>query len=268
VSSTGGVLEGVEQLVDDWLELSFNAETLPLYQHKTAALEVSKRKSIPSATGFLIAAERKMAANWEKKHRLPSQENWRFTQREYISEGNKSAEVGLERAIVQAADSNHWANQVPTSSGLIGPSVDKVRNVDLVYRDDQGNYSLIELKVASDNPLFAAIEILLYGVLLIWSRKNAAALGYTKEKQPVLFASSINLVVLAPHKYYLGDNRLDLTLLDKAINQGLTDLRDTLEIDCSFEFTKFNENFDPACSPKKPLKHAEQREAIWKAASN
>ena len=64
---------------------------------------------------------------------------------------NTSPEVMLERSIVRAASDN-WANQVPTSSGLIGPHADKVRNIDLVQRLDENHFSFIELKVASNNP--------------------------------------------------------------------------------------------------------------------
>ena len=85
---------------------------------------------------------------------------------------------------------------------LVGPAIDKRAAVDLVYRKSPTNYSLIELKVCSDNPLFAAIEILMYGLLLVWSKEHVDELGYDLEKQPVLNAEMIMLSTLAPAKYY------------------------------------------------------------------
>lgn len=259
---SNGILDGIGDLVDEWLELSFSA-TMPLYQHKTAALQLCTRPSIPSATGFLEKAYRRINNNWAssdyRNTRPPSRENWRFEQRSDISAENTSPEVRLERAIIQASDA-HWANQVPTSSGLVGPSADKVRNIDLVQRGDSGNYVLIELKVASNNPLFAAIEILLYGLLLAWSRNNAQKLCYGQSAQPVLLARRITLCVLAPREYYSG---MDLTLLGQSINEGLQTNEALLGLPCSFEFTQFSSTFEQKDSPAELFEEALQREIIW-----
>lgn len=168
MSFSNGILDGIGEYVDEWLELSFSASA-PLYHHKTAALELGKRSQIPSAEVFLRRAYDRIDSNWRASSysdkRPPSRENWRFQSRPEISPDNTSPEVGLERAIVQAAGSS-WVNQIPTSSGLVGPSADKVRNIDLAYAERNGKFTLVELKVGSDTPLFAAIEILLYGLLL------------------------------------------------------------------------------------------------------
>ncbi len=258
-----GILDGVGELVDEWLDFSFSA-TSPLYQHKTAALQLSARPSIPTATDFLEKAYTRIHDNWEasdyRHTRPPSRENWRFTQRPDIATENTSPEVKLERAIIQAADAN-WANQIPTSSGLVGPSTDKVRNIDLVQRDGDGNYSLIELKVESNNPLFAAMEILLYGLLLAWSRNNAEKLNYDPGSQPVLAAQSVTMCVLAPHEYYAAT---DLTLLGRAINQGLQASEKTMQIPCSFEFTQFSSRLNLDETPTALFEEALKRETIWR----
>jgi len=267
MTESTGILDEVGPLVDEWLGLNFAAKTKPLYQHKTAALELSKRVSIPSATKFLIAAYEQIDKNLKKstyrRQRPPSRENWRFCPHPNTSEDNESPEVTLERAIIRA-DSAHWSNQVPTSSGLTGPYRDKVRNVDLVHRDDHNNVTLIELKVGSNTPLFAAIEILQYGLLLAWSRNNAEELGYTPSDQPLLFPRALGLCVLAPPDYYHSDDRLDLTLLSQSINQGLRELRGKFGLSILFEFTQFRDSFNPGDTPQNLLVQAEHRTpVVW-----
>ncbi len=106
---------------------------------------------------------------------------------------------------------------MPVASGLAGPSVGKRAVVDLVKRSGDA-YLFIELKVGSDTPLFAAIEILLYGVLFQWSKDNQHLLGYDAEDQPVLSAQEVSLIVLAPAAFYRNRS---LTCLTDALNEGL-----------------------------------------------
>jgi hypothetical protein len=61
------------------------------------------------------------------------------------------------------------------------------------------------------------MEILQYGVLYIFSRENAATLGY-EVGNGLLGASEIHLKVLAPSEYY---EDYELNWLDKSINLGL-----------------------------------------------
>lgn len=262
------ILDGTERLPDKWLGLTSRGNP-PLYRHKSAALQLSKRKDIPSAHSFLTEAYALIDDNWRRavaENRYSrSNQNWRFTQRTEMSAHNSSAEVGLERRIIQAADERHWANQVPTSSGLVSPASDTTRNIDLVQRDDEQNYTFIELKVASNNPLFAAVEIVLNGLLFIWSRNNAGTLYTDRPMPPVLAAKSVALCVLAPSTYY-DCERLDLTRLNRAINQGLESFEYRSGIPCSFEFSVLSDTFNPTHSPQQLLHSAENRTLIWKPA--
>lgn len=82
MSFTNGILSGVGELVDAWLELSFTASA-PLYHHKTAALELGRRSQIPPADTFLRQAYNQIDTNWHassyKEQRPPSRENWRVS---------------------------------------------------------------------------------------------------------------------------------------------------------------------------------------------
>jgi len=261
------ILHGTDLLVDPWLGLTSKGKP-PLFRHKSAALQLSKRKNIPSSHGFLTSAYSHIDHNWHRALKngkySKSKENWRFEKRTDMSPKNSSEEVSLERAIVRAAD-DHWANQVPTSSGLVGRSSDKTRNIDLVHHDGDQNFTFIELKVESNNPLFAAIEILLNGLLFIWSRNNASTLYDDGLLPPVLTAKSVTLCVLAPIEFYDCD-RLDLTNLCQSINQGLESLEYRSEIPCSFEFSALRDKFNPKDSPQRLLQSAEHRTPIWRAA--
>jgi hypothetical protein len=107
----------------------------------------------------------------------------------------------------------------PASSGLCGSTQDKRRAIDLVYKNGFKEYTLFELKIASDTPLFAAMEILIYGILYIFTRQHIDELGYDNGEKVLLGAQTIHLRTLAPRKYYGG---VDLTWLDEVINAGLT----------------------------------------------
>lgn len=259
------ILSGVYELADEWLDLHFSAKG-PLYQHKTAALDVCNRSHVASAGGFLRKAYEQVDQNWRNAvasgRYSHSSQNWRFTQRPDISRDNTSPEVILERAIICVAD-DYWANRVPTSSGLVGSRSDKLRNVDLVQRNSDGNFTLIELKVDSNNPLFAAVEILTYGLLLAWSKNNTLALSYDTSIQPILSARSIQLCVLAPDTYYRA---YELGNLQNAICDGPSECADIFRLPYFFVFTKFAQGFDPVGPSNELLAAAKNRELVVERA--
>ncbi len=237
------ILSGVGGLVDAWLQIEPEGKP-PYYRHRTAANALTRRDSpITGTQEFLAASYTQIHNNWlaaiDAGYTNPSKENWRWKRHPELGDGNTSPELKLERAIVNACGDN-WSNQMPTASGLVGPATDKRAAVDLVFREDSSTYSLIELKVASDTPLFAAIEILMYGLLFVWSKNNREELGYDVEAQPVLAASKVTLGVLAPGSYYDG---FDLTTLASTLDSGLNAFGKQHELKLGFEFCQLGADY-------------------------
>lgn len=157
--------------------------------------------------------------NWTG--RKPSSENWRHERKTAISDINRSPEVVLERAIVTSAelgDLPEWYNQIPVASGLVNSRSDKRAALDLARVSDN-SVDLIELKWASDTPLYALFEVLRYGLALLLCRENAKTFGYCG--RPLVEASALNLVVLAPAAYYAG---CDLRPFASVVASGLDQL--------------------------------------------
>ena len=189
------------------------------YQHKKRCLLFSKGET-PDLDGEALVRKilDQVRSNWHKEKSSSNNQNWRWKPNTKIAIKNKSREVFLERLIVQTQKGNDWVNQVPVASGLTSSAGGR-RAIDLVHRGEDGWYELIELKAdhRGGTPLFAAMEILQYGALYIFSREKAQDLGYTKND--ILDAKGIHLRVLAPADYYEPYN---LAWLEKSINRGLT----------------------------------------------
>ena len=87
-------------------------------------------------------------------------------------------------------------------------SVGGRRAIDFIHRCGKGWYELIELNVdeRGGTSLFAAMEILQYGALYMFSRKNAQRLVNVSADKAVFKAAGIHLKGLAPAAYYAGYN--------------------------------------------------------------
>lgn len=216
---------------------------------------------------FVRALFGNVTGNWRRcldgLNRLPSRENWRwFDPKGQIAAHNLSAEVTLERAVVAAALSQgreDWSNQVPVASGLIAGGGDRRRAIDLVRRRGPAAFDFVELKVASDNPLYAAVEILKYGFVWLLSREHRERLGYAE--RVLIQASDVRLSVLAPPSYYDG---LHLEWLADGIADGLHRLTDDeQEINLTFQFEAFPRGFIwPGSEPSAALSALDNRVRI------
>ena len=190
-----------------------------------------------------------------KIKRNPSSENWDFDSRFRSdpsagrNKRNTGPEVTLERAIIQARRmmpnrkfEDKWTYQMPVASGLFGPNTDKSSSIDLVRKHSDGVFDLIELKIGSNNPVFAAAEILRYGLAYAVSRKNAEKIGYDIKKLKILSAKQIRLCVLAPPLPFspFYDNRYNLAWLEKGLNEALKQFSKTNGYCMSFEFQVLN----------------------------
>jgi hypothetical protein len=165
-------------------------------------------------------------------NRNRSRENWRWHRpQQQIGAHNTSPEVVLERAIVAVCareGRTDWSNQIPVASGLIAGAADGRRAIDLVRQCGERHFELIELKIASDTPLYAAVEIVGYGCIWLLARAHPPALTTA-----ILDADRIDLRVLAPLAYYA---RYDLAELEAALDRGCRALGQTHGVTMSFAF--------------------------------
>lgn len=232
------LLNDIAPFVDETLGLMIGKS--PRYGNKTNYLRLTEK----SATNFdgqriieKIYAAIESCRLKSTYCKAPSKRNWDLIPRRSASADPAKLEVTLERDIVDLGGES-WSAQVPTSSGLWDHRQAKRSAIDLVHKCGDCSYEFIELKVKikSGTPLFAAMEILLYGVLYIYSRVNAEPLGYKIEEKPLFKAKRIHLKVLAPEGYYANCN---LGWLEKRIERGLSDfLRSKqcdLQMDLKFE---------------------------------
>jgi hypothetical protein len=140
----------------------------------------------------------------------------------------------LERALVGACERSgrvDWANQVPIASGIGGPARQRRRALDLVHQRSPGHFEFVELKIASDTPLYAAIEIISYTCIWLLSRA-----GVTPEDNPLLAARSVDACVLAPAAYYA---RYDLGRLERLFDEELAALGRQHDVQLRFRFETF-----------------------------
>lgn len=171
--------------------------------HKSALLTLSQGKSFPAGT--VGAAYSQIARNWQRCREAgtcsPSAANWRWRVPQMaISAYNTSPEVRLERALIAACERlgrSDWSNQVPVASGIAGAKAERRRAIDLVHQRSSEHFELVELKLGSDTPLYAAFEIIGYTCIWLMSRLEPPA-----PNNPLLAAKAIDAVVLAPSVFY------------------------------------------------------------------
>ena len=174
-----------------------------------------------------------------------SRENWRWQALQpQMSRHNRSPEVVLERAIAAACDRLgriDWANQVPVASGLIASAHDGRRAIDLVRRRGERHFELIELKIASDTPLYGAVEIIGYGCLWLIARNDKPS-----RASALLDADHMGLRVLAPPAYYSG---FALKEVEIALDEGVRRLGQRTGAVLSFAFELLDERIRPDAVP-------------------
>jgi hypothetical protein len=211
-------------------------------------------------------------SNLQKRSRArkPSEMNWGLQHLHSAAPWTQdhSPETSLERTIALLQPQNRkWIHQVPVASGLLNASADRRRSIDLVVDLGDHVYEFIELKVASDTPLFAAMEILRYGIVYLCSRRHADELGYNAERIELFNATSICLTVLAPRTFYCKG--YNLAWLEHSLNAGLKSLPAVSGLDhVEFRFKSFPEKFVWRClasaseSAQGLTTHDELREAL------
>ncbi len=168
-------------------------------------------------------------------------ENWRWqVLQPRISAHNRSPEVRVERAIAAACQRlgrTDWANQVPTASGLLGPTRDRRRAIDLVRQRGPRHFELVELKIESDTPLYAAVEIIAHACLWLIARDDRPA-----RPSVLLDADHMDLRVLAPPAYY---GRFALEHVEAALDAGARALGRRHGATLTFAFDRLHERIRP-----------------------
>jgi hypothetical protein len=132
---------------------------------------------------------------------------------------------------------------VPTASGLLDKASETHCNIDIVKRTAENTYEFIELKYDDATPLFAAFEILKYALLFVISRELREDFRYSQERNPLLWAYAVNLVVLAPADYYAS---YSFRWLEEELNSALVRLS-TPELVLQFVFEKMPWPHDRDC---------------------
>lgn len=210
-------------------------------RHRSALHALGLEKAIPQAS--VAAALDQIEQNWRLSAAAgqgsTSNENWRWwTPQCQIGPANRSPEVVLERAIARAcvsAGRTDWSNQVPVASGVVRSSGERRRAIDLVHQKDVEHFEFIELKIASDTPLYAAFEIISY--VGVWLLSRGA-----RSTSQLLNATRIDARVLAPAEYY-APFRLDA--LERVLNEELEVYGGRHGALLSFGFEKFHQGFVP-----------------------
>ena len=238
-STRQDLFEGIDRLIETRLALD-------RHRTRTAALTVGRRKPLAlDGVGLVRALYDQLARNWDRALACKpagSEENfrWHAPQRN-LALHNRSPEVTLERRLMAACDAlgrTDWSNQVPLISGISGPYAHKRRAVDLVHARPSGGFEFVELKVGSDTPLYAALEILQYGLLWLLSRRERHQLGYGG--RPIVEATSLHLSVLAPQDFFVP---FELREFAAALDEGVSALGRESGVEMRFSQTAFPPHF-------------------------
>jgi hypothetical protein len=197
---------------------------------------------------FLTELLESLPTHWWEKPATSTAGNWNWRPGE-LSYSPDQEEVKLEREIVAACGLEEWTFQMSTMSGLLSSTGHKRRAIDLVHRVGPDHYEFIELKVASNNPVSAAFEVLSYGLAYYRARQHPTV-NSGSGRHNVLLARKIELVVLAPKAWYEYEVRgkgaptaYDVAWLSELLNGGLADLSEALKLkgleSLTFEFRAF-----------------------------
>jgi hypothetical protein len=248
-STTLSIFDGVDALIDSALHLTGDAASgrtaigkAPHHGHSLSCQRLSKNPPVDfNAAALVTNLYEKIGGNWDTSiYHKGSEENWRFDKQKRIAEKNRSPEVRLERMIVNARhgllpDPDSWVNQVPVASGLVSVTADRSCKIDLVHECGNNTYEFIELKVRRDTntPLYAAMEILKYGVVYVFCRHDTRVPQSIFKNRKLLEADRIQLRVLAPARYY--DN-YDLSWLEMSLNEGIATFRTEQQLSFEMDF--------------------------------
>ena len=199
----------------------------------------------PDRHGLFDQVFERIRMNWvsnRAEERWPSQSNWvlrvapAFTQHP-----TKYLEKQLQKNIAVLLEDEGWGNDVPTASGLANDR-GRQMNIDLAHRIPDG-FEFIELKLQSNAPYEAALQILRYGAIYMLYRLEPDLTRRFRGNQ-MMNAKSIVLEVLAPVHYYSpGD--VDLRTLEAQLDRQVARFaeKNVSGLSISFRFMAFQADF-------------------------
>ena len=186
--------------------------------------------------------------NWRRHRereprRWPTAKNW--THRvapNFTPHPKQRREKQLQKQIAICLRDDGWGNDMPTASGLVN-SGGRQMNIDLVCRQ-ASQFDLVELKLTSNTPYDAAIQILQYGAIYLLYRNHEELTELFTDK-PVMHASDIRLKVLAPRQYY-SNSEFSLRVLETELNYQLQNSPACAHLGTrlSFAFVAFPQEFE------------------------
>jgi hypothetical protein len=255
-----GILAGVGEIVDRALGVSDIGGTTPHYRHLTAYRTVANGPAI-EGTSLLDAMFRRIVANW-LGNPCRGGENWRWEKNPYIDEHNSSPEKRFEKAV--AAECGEWYNMIPVASGVVPEAQEGGRRIDLARQCGAGWFELVELKVGDhcNTPLHAAVEIIGYGLIYLFSRVYLKELGYNP-RNIMLSANRITLKVLAPRISYLQGS---LAGFESELNRGLIQLmcsQNVAGLTMDFRFEQLPSNFELESACNTPCEVMARRSLVY-----
>jgi hypothetical protein len=211
-------------------------------RHRSAAFRKTPSEGPDVVRALFAEVDLAWSTAANSKAFRPSAENFRWLKPQLnLGGNNRSPETTLERALIGACcrlGRTDWTNQVPLISGLAGSHGYKRRAIDLVHRVAAKHFEFVELKVGSDTPLYAASEIVLYGLLWLLTRRDRSLLSLPAS--PLLDARRLRLSVLAPRAFY---EDVDLKAMTAFFNDGLSAVGEHCGVELEFGFAAFPSGF-------------------------
>lgn len=245
LQNSSGKYEPLASLMDHTEAAVCAALGLRNVRHRAALRGLNNMTSVDIARLLfeVIAANYVRGGATANKDR--SQQNWRWCSiQSQIGAANRSPEVVLERAVAASclrAGRVDWGNQVPVASGLIRGVSDRRRAIDLVHRRGERHFEFIELKIASDTPLYAAIEIIGYACIWLLARGDRPS-----RPSALLDADQVDLRVLAPAAFY-GSHKLQA--IESRLDQSSSALGERHGVTLTFGFDVLDDRLSESPLP-------------------
>lgn len=207
----------------------------------------NRYRMLPECDGLFGSLYKLIFENWTNNRepdRWPTpSKNWVLrVAPEYKKHPTQRLEKQLQKQIAICLENEGWGNDVPTASGLVN-SGSRQMNVDLAHRVADG-FELVELKIESNTPYEAALQILRYGATYMLYRLEPE-LARRFRGHSMFCARRIALEVLAPHRYYTPVDIGYLCSLEAQLNRQVETFsnRHNSGVVLSFRFMAFPPEF-------------------------